>query len=141
MQLRMGLEVEAAGSAAERAQPGRIEAIAAALEAIDRAIRYDELGVMEDFAIHREIAEPLETRSSRASSSSAARSSRARACPPRPRACDCLETIQAERRAIFAAILNGSVGDARRAMRSHLLRSRDRYRRLAPHRPPSRAEA
>src|SRR5918996_5999617 len=47
MELRMGMEIEAAGLAAERAQPAHIEAMAAALEAIDRAIERDELGVME----------------------------------------------------------------------------------------------
>jgi GntR family transcriptional regulator, transcriptional repressor for pyruvate dehydrogenase complex len=42
-----------------------------------------------------------------------------------------LETIQAEHRAILATIRARSVAGARRAMRRHLLRSRDRYRRLA----------
>jgi DNA-binding FadR family transcriptional regulator len=42
-----------------------------------------------------------------------------------------LETIQAEHRAILAAIRARSIGGARRPMRRHPLRSRDRYRRLA----------
>ena len=52
MELRMGLEVEAAGLAAERAQPARVEAIAAALAGIDRAIERDELGVTGVLARH-----------------------------------------------------------------------------------------
>jgi DNA-binding FadR family transcriptional regulator len=133
MELRTGIEVEAAGLAAERARPAQIDAIAAALEAIGRAIGRDELGVTEDFAFHRTVAEATEN-------------------PQFPRFLDFLgryiiprqsvrvaapslhgylETIQAEHGSIFRAISDRSVGGARRAMRRHLLRSRDRYRRLA----------
>jgi GntR family transcriptional repressor for pyruvate dehydrogenase complex len=133
MELRMGIEVEAAGLAAERARPAQIDAIAAALEAIERAIGRDELGVTEDFAFHRAIAEATEN-------------------PQFPHFLDFLgryiiprqsvrvaatslhgylETIQAEHGSIFRAISDRSVAGARRAMRRHLLRSRDRYRRLA----------
>jgi GntR family transcriptional repressor for pyruvate dehydrogenase complex len=133
MELRMGVEIEAAGLAAERAQPSQIEAMAAALEAIDRAIGRDELGVMEDFGFHRAIADAtgnpqfprfleflgryIIPRQSVRVEASSVRSY--------------LVTIQAEHRAIFEAIRARSVDSARRAMRRHLLRSRDRYRRLA----------
>jgi GntR family transcriptional repressor for pyruvate dehydrogenase complex len=133
MELRMGIEVEAAGLAAERARPTQIDAIAVALEAIGRAIGRGELGVTEDFAFHRGVAEATEN-------------------PQFPRFLDFLgryiiprqsvrvvapslhgylETIQAEHGSIFGAIRDRSVAGARRAMRRHLLRSRDRYRRLA----------
>jgi GntR family transcriptional regulator, transcriptional repressor for pyruvate dehydrogenase complex len=133
MELRMGVEIEAAGLAAERAQPAQIEAMAAALEAIDRAIGRDELAVMEDFAFHRAVADAtgnpqfprfleflgryIIPRQSVRVEASSVRSY--------------LVTIQAEHRAIFEAIRARSVGSAGRAMRRHLLRSRDRYRRLA----------
>ena len=133
MELRMGLEVEAAGLAAERAQPAQIEAIAAALAAIDRAIGRDELGVTEDFAFHRGIAEaagnPQFPRFLEFLGRYIIPRQSVRTEAPSLR--DYLETIQAEHRAIFEAIRNGSVGNARRAMRRHLLRSRERYRRLA----------
>ena len=107
--------------------------IAAALAAIDRAIRRNELGVTEDFQFHRGIAEAagnpqfprfleflgryIIPRQSVRTEASSLR--------------DYLEAMQTEHRAIFEAIRSGSVGNARRAMRRHLLRSRDRYRRLA----------
>ena len=133
MELRMGLEVEAAGLAAERARPEHIEAIAAALEGIDRAIERDELGVTEDFAFHRGIAEAtgnpqfpkfLEFLGRYIIPRQSVRTEA-------PSLRGYLATIQAEHRAIFGAIRERSVGSARRAMRRHLLRSRDRYRRLA----------
>jgi len=133
MELRMGIEIEAAGLAAERLQPAHLEAMAAALAAIERAIARDELGVSEDFGFHRAIADAtgnpqfprfleflgryIIPRQSVRVEASSARSY--------------LETIQAEHRAIFEAIRARSVGKARRTMRRHLLRSRDRYRRLA----------
>jgi GntR family transcriptional regulator, transcriptional repressor for pyruvate dehydrogenase complex len=133
MELRMGVEIEAAGLAAERAQPAHIEAMAAALEAIDRAIARDELGVIEDFAFHRAIADATGN-----PQFSGFLEFLGRYIIPRqsvrveaPSVRGYLETIQAEHRAILAAIRARSVGSARRAMRRHLLRSRDRYRRLA----------
>jgi GntR family transcriptional repressor for pyruvate dehydrogenase complex len=133
MELRMGVEVEAAGLAAERAQPAQLEAIAAALEGIDRAIARDELGVSEDFAFHRGIAEatgnPQFPRFLEFLGRYIIPRQSVRVAVSDPRAY--LETIQAEHRAILEAIRARSVAAARRAMRRHLLRSRDRYRRLA----------
>jgi GntR family transcriptional regulator, transcriptional repressor for pyruvate dehydrogenase complex len=133
MELRTGVEVEAAGLAAQRAGPTRIETIAEALDAIDRAIEAGELGVTEDFAFHHAVAEATENpqfprfleflgryiiprQSVRVEASGLP---------------DYLATIQAEHRTIFEAIRAGAAERARRAMRRHLLRSRDRYRRLA----------
>ena len=133
MELRMGVEVEAAGLAAERAQPLHIEAMAAALDAIERAIEQDELGVREDFAFHRGIAEatgnPQFSRFLEFLGRYIIPRQSVRTEAPSLRGY--LVTIQAEHRAIFEAIRDRSVGHARRAMRRHLLRSRDRYRRLA----------
>jgi GntR family transcriptional repressor for pyruvate dehydrogenase complex len=133
MELRMGLEVEAAGLAAERARPEHIEAIAAALEGIDRAIARDELGVSEDFVFHRGIAEatgnPQFPRFLEFLGRYIIPRQSVRTEAPSLRGY--LATIQTEHRAIFGAIRDGAVGSARRAMRRHLLRSRDRYRRLA----------
>jgi GntR family transcriptional repressor for pyruvate dehydrogenase complex len=133
MELRMGVEIEAAGLAAERAQPAHLEAMTAALEAIDRAIERDELGVMEDFGFHRAVADatgnPQFPRFLEFLGRYIIPRQSVRVEAPSVR--DYLETIQAEHRAIFEAIRARSLGSARRAMRRHLLRSRDRYRRLA----------
>ena len=133
MELRMGVEVEAAGLAAERAQPGHIDAMAAALEAIDRAIERDELGVMEDFGFHRAVADatgnPQFPKFLEFLGHYIIPRQSVRVEAPSLRGY--LETIQAEHRAILATIRARSIGGARRAMRRHLLRSRDRYRRLA----------
>jgi GntR family transcriptional regulator, transcriptional repressor for pyruvate dehydrogenase complex len=133
MELRMGVEVEAAGLAAERAQPAQIEAIAAALDGIDRAIARDELGVTEDFAFHRGIAEatgnPQFPRFLEFLGRYIIPRQSVRTEAPSLRGY--LVTIQAEHRVILDAIRARSVAAARRAMRRHLLRSRDRYRRLA----------
>jgi GntR family transcriptional regulator, transcriptional repressor for pyruvate dehydrogenase complex len=135
MELRMGVEVEAAGLAAERALPGQVEAIRAALDAIGRAIERDELGVIEDFAFHRGIAEatgnPQFPRFLEFLGRYIIPRQSVRTEAPSVRGY--LQTIQDEHRAIYEAIRDRSVGNARRAMRRHLLRSRDRYRRLAAH--------
>jgi DNA-binding FadR family transcriptional regulator len=133
MELRMGVEVEAAGLAAERARSTRIEAVAEALKAIDRAIERNELGVTEDFAFHHAVAaatgNPQFPRFLEFLGRYIIPRQSIRVEAPSLR--DYLETIQAEHRAILEAIRAGSVDRARRAMRRHLLRSRDRYRRLA----------
>jgi GntR family transcriptional repressor for pyruvate dehydrogenase complex len=133
MELRMGIEVEAAGLAAERAQPAHIDAIAVALEAIEQAIDRDELGVSEDFAFHRAVAEATENPQFPRFLEFLGRyiipRQSVRVAAPSLR--DYLATIQAEHCSIFEAVRDGSVAAARRAMRRHLLRSRDRYRRLA----------
>lgn len=133
MELRTGVEIEAAGLAAERAQPAHLEAMAAALDAIDRAIARDELGVVEDFGFHRTIADATDNPQFPRFLEFLGRyiiprqSVRVQA----PGVRGYLEKIQAEHRAIYEAIRARSVGNARRAMRRHLLRSRERYRRFA----------
>jgi GntR family transcriptional repressor for pyruvate dehydrogenase complex len=133
MELRMGIEIEAAGLAAERLQPVHLEAMTAALAAIDRAIARDELGASEDFGFHRAIADatgnPQFSRFLEFLGRYIIPRQSVRIEAPGMRSY--LEAIQAEHRAILEAIGARSVGSARRAMRRHLLRSRDRYRRLA----------
>src|SRR4051794_10880774 len=57
MELRLGVEIESAGLAAERAGKPQLRAIGAALEAIERAAAQDKTAVDEDLAFHRAIAE------------------------------------------------------------------------------------
>ncbi len=136
MELRAGIETEAAGLAATRAGLGARRRVRAALARIDAAIGRGEDAVAEDFAFHRAIAE-------------------ATGNPQFPRFLEYLghfiiprqsirvvahrgedqraylERIQGEHRAILAAIEAGGAEPARDAMRRHLVNSQDRYRRLA----------
>src|SRR5882762_144742 len=57
MELRLGVEIESAGLAAERASRAQVRTIAAALETIDRAAAGGKSAVDEDLALHRAIAE------------------------------------------------------------------------------------
>jgi DNA-binding FadR family transcriptional regulator len=132
MELRTGIEIEAAGLAAERARPAHVEAIAAALTAIDRSIEQGELAVAEDFAFHRGIAEatgnPQFPRFLEFLGSIIIPRQSVRVASPNPRAY--LEMIQKEHRDIFAAIRAKDCAGAQEAMRRHLLHSRERYRKL-----------
>ena len=136
MELRTGVEVEAAGIAAERASPDAIRRMGQALKAIDRAIARDEAAIDEDFAFHRAIADATgnsqfvrfhEFLGRFIIPRQSVRAARGRMASQRPY----LEMIQGEHRAIFDAIQGGSPPAARRAMRRHLENSRKRYRKLA----------
>jgi GntR family transcriptional regulator, transcriptional repressor for pyruvate dehydrogenase complex len=132
MELRTGVEIEAAGLAAERAGPAHINAIAAALTAIDRSIEHGELAVAEDFAFHRGIAEatgnPQFPRFLEFLGSIIIPRQSVRVATPNPRAY--LEMIQKEHRDIFGAIRDKDAAAAQDAMRRHLVHSRERYRKL-----------
>jgi DNA-binding FadR family transcriptional regulator len=136
MELRTGMEVEAAGIAAERATPAQIRQIQEAYEAIDQAIVGGKSAVDEDFAFHRSIAEAtgnpqflrfldylgrhiIPRQSVRLSS---------------PRMTDLssyLKTIQKEHLGILEAIRSSAPTKAQAAMRRHLVKSRTRYQKLA----------
>jgi GntR family transcriptional regulator, transcriptional repressor for pyruvate dehydrogenase complex len=60
MELRTGVEVEAASLAAERASVGSRRRIASALSAIDAALARGESAIDEDFAFHQAIAAATE---------------------------------------------------------------------------------
>jgi DNA-binding FadR family transcriptional regulator len=136
MELRTGVEVEAAGIAAERvtaASRGRIDKATAAIAA---AIARGETAIDEDFAFHQAIAEAtgnqhfvrfleflgrfLIPRQSVRVGLKTVQDLKAY-----------LQRIQAEHRAIAEAIAAGDGSAARRAMRRHLQGSRQRYQRLA----------
>src|SRR5690348_1593713 len=57
MELRLGVEIESAGLAAERATRAQVRAIGAALHALDQAIAAGRAAVDEDIGFHRAIAE------------------------------------------------------------------------------------
>src|SRR5262245_23157953 len=136
MELRTGVEVEAAGLAAERATAAQLRAIKDAFEAIEAAVARGEAAVDEDFALHCRIAEatgnpqfvrfldylgrfiiPRQTIRVNIGAPSERRAY--------------LDRIQGEHREIVRAIRTGAVTRARAAMRSHLANSRKRYQKLA----------
>lgn len=136
VELRMGVEIESAGLAAERGGAADAKRIGTALKAIDEAFARGESGVDEDVAFHRAIANatgnPQFARfleflgrfviPRRTVRPVAERTEEQRAY---------LVSIQEEHRHIYAAIRDKDPSAARQAMRRHLSHSRERYRKLA----------
>jgi GntR family transcriptional repressor for pyruvate dehydrogenase complex len=136
MELRLGVEIESAGLAAERATRAQVRAIGAALEAIERAAAQGKSAVDEDLALHRAIAiatgNPEFVRflqfigghliPRRIVSELPEQMGGQRAY---------LALIQEEHRRIHAAIDARDPAAAREAMRRHLTRSIERYRKFA----------
>ena len=136
MELRLGVEIESAGLAAERASKGQVRGISHALNAIQEASAAGGSAVDEDLAFHRAIAEAtgnrqfprfLEFLGSHVIPRQSVRF--ARDTPAERRAY--LERIQHEHGRIVDGISDEDPAEARRAMREHLTRSLDRYRLLA----------
>jgi len=136
MELRTGVEIEAAGLAAERGSDRQLERVAKAMTAFERAVERGESGVEEDFALHRAIAEAtgnpqfhrfldylgriiIPRQSVRYENE---RSEGREAY---------LARLVREHRAIAEAVVARQVNEARAAMRRHLMNSRERYRKLA----------
>jgi GntR family transcriptional regulator, transcriptional repressor for pyruvate dehydrogenase complex len=139
MELRLCVEMESAGLAAERASRAQVRSIDAALEAMDRATAEGKAAVDEDLALHRAIAEgtgnpqfprflqfigrhliPRHIVSGMPKTMGGQRAY--------------LELLQTEHRRIVEAIRSRDPKAAREAMRRHLTRSLDRYRKLAAER-------
>jgi DNA-binding FadR family transcriptional regulator len=136
MELRLAVEVETAGLAAERATAKQLRAIGQALAAMDRAIARNESAIDEDYAFHRTIAEAtgntqfarfLEYLGRFIIPRQTVRMEPVRASGARAY----LDAFQQEHRLIHDAIQNHDSTAARAAMRQHLLKSRERYRKLA----------
>ena len=136
MELRLAVEVEAAALAAERANRRQVGVIRAAWRGIDRALHRGEGAVAEDFAFHRAIAEatgnPQFPRflAFLGSLVIPRQSVRLSVDTPAERRAY-LERIQREHARIVTGISDQDPAEARRAMREHLTRSLERYRRLA----------
>lgn len=136
MELRLAVEVEAAAFAAERASRRQIATIRSAWRAIDLALHRGEGAVAEDFAFHRAIAEAtgngqfLRFLAFLGSHVIPRQSVRLSVDTPAERRAY-LERIQHEHSRIVTGISNQDPAEARRAMREHLTRSLERYRKLA----------
>jgi GntR family transcriptional repressor for pyruvate dehydrogenase complex len=136
MELRLGVEIESAGLAAERASKAQLRGILNALEAIEAASAAGRSAVDEDLEFHRAIAEATGNAEfprflqfigghlipRRTVSGLTERMGGSRAY---------LALIQEEHRRICQAIESRDAKAAREAMRRHLTRSLERYRKLA----------
>jgi len=136
MELRLAVEVEAAALAAERANRRQVAAIRAAWKAIDQALHRGEGAVAQDFAFHRAIADATGNRqfprflAFLGSHVIPRQSVRLSVDTPAERRAY-LERIQHEHTRIVTGIAVHDPAEARRAMREHLTRSLERYRKLA----------
>jgi GntR family transcriptional regulator, transcriptional repressor for pyruvate dehydrogenase complex len=135
MELRMGIEIEAAGLAAERASAAQIRKIARAYEAVDHAIDRGEAAIDEDFAFHVGIAEATGNPQFPRFLQHLGRFIIPRKTvqvhsPNMPTGRTYLRTFQQEHGDIVAAIRAKTPAQARASMRRHLLNSIKRYRRL-----------
>src|SRR5918996_416785 len=136
MELRLGVEIESAGLAAERASRHQVKAIAAALDAIENAAAAGRAAVDEDLAFHRAIAEatgnPEFPRFLQFIGRHLIPRRTVSGLPERMGGQKAyLALIQEEHRRIFEAVRDRTPGAAREAMRRHLTRSLERYRKLA----------
>jgi GntR family transcriptional repressor for pyruvate dehydrogenase complex len=135
MELRTGVEVEAAGLAAERASPAQVKKIAERLAAVQAAIDRNETAVDQDFAFHCEIAESTGNPQFKGFLEYLGRfiiprqAVWGRSAPLLSRSS--LTLFQREHEQIFAAIRAHAVPRARAAMQRHLGNSQQRYRKLA----------
>ena len=135
MELRTGVEIEAAGLAAERTSPAQIKKVAERYAAIESAIEKGDLAVDQDFAFHCAIADATGNPQFRQFleylgrfiiprrtvwGSSAPASDRAH-----------LDRFQREHEQILRAIEKRSPAEARAAMQRHLINSRARYEKIA----------
>jgi DNA-binding FadR family transcriptional regulator len=136
MELRLGVEIESAGIAAERATRAQVKAVGAALEAIARAAAAGKAAVDEDLGFHRAIALATGNAEFPRFLQFIGRHLIPRrivsGLPERMGGREAyLALIQEEHRRIYEAIRDGQPGAAREAMRRHLTRSLERYRKLA----------
>ena len=135
MELRTGVEVEAAGLAAERASPAQIKKIAERLAAVKAAIERGETAVDQDFAFHCEIAEATDNPQFKGFLEYLGRfiiprqTVWGRTAPLLKQSN--LAVFQREHEQIFDAIRAHSVTRARAAMQRHLGNSRLRHLKLA----------
>jgi GntR family transcriptional repressor for pyruvate dehydrogenase complex len=134
LELRISLETEAAGLAAQRRSEANLQALQAALDAFAASVSADSDAVPSDFNFHMEVARATgnrhfadlmtylgtmiipRTRVNTASSAPEGRLSY-------------LQRVHGEHESIFVAIRNQDAEAARAAMRTHLGNSKERLRK------------
>jgi len=132
LELRMAVEIEAAGLAAERRSVAQESRIHEAFAKIDTALETGISSVRPDFDFHMSIAEAANNRYFvdflRDLGNTVIPRRNVRLVPASGEAREAyLRMIQTEHRRIVAAISTGDADSARTAMRAHLSESRSRY--------------
>ncbi len=137
LELRISLETEAAGLAAQRRTEANLQAMQIMLDAFQTSIEEDSDAVPSDFAFHMEVAKATGNRHfadlmaylgtmiiprTRINTASSAPEGRL----------NYLRRVHGEHEYIFNAIRNQDVDSARAAMRTHLANSKDRLRKSQP---------
>jgi GntR family transcriptional regulator, transcriptional repressor for pyruvate dehydrogenase complex len=135
MELRTGVEIEAAGLAAERGEAAQFASIATAYAMIEGAIERGETAVDEDFAFHCSIADATGNSQFRRFLEYLGRfiiprQSVRRSLPRMEDQRSYLLRIQREHLEILDCIRAHAPARARAAMRRHLTNSRRRYQML-----------
>ena len=137
LELRIGLETEAAGLAAQRRSDANLGEMRAALDDFAAAVEAGRDAVAADFRFHLEIAratqnahfgEPAGHPGRDDHPARAPRHAGRRSTDERR---DYLRRVNAEHESIFDAIAAQDADAARAAMRTHLANSRERRRRPA----------
>ena len=136
LELRIGIETEAASLAAQRRQAANLRQMRAALDAVAAAVEQGRDAVGPDFQFHLEIARATQNAHFAELMASLgtmiiprARLDGAQAPDEARRAY--LRRVNAEHESIYDAIRNQDGDAARAAMRTHLANSRERRRRAA----------
>jgi DNA-binding FadR family transcriptional regulator len=133
LEVRMGIEIESAGLAAQRRNPSQDAAIHEAFYEFDRLLTLDQATGKTDFAFHRAIAaatnnpfyvEVLDALGSRTIPCDITSPWGTDSVLTR----DYQEGLQIEHARIMTAISAQDVAEARDAMRAHLSNSQERYR-------------
>lgn len=134
LELRIGLETEAAGLAAQRRSEANLVALRKALDAVIAAVEAGQDSVAADFQFHLEIAHA--TQNSHFADLMATLGAqiipRARlepAADPSAERLTYMRRVNAEHESILDAIAAQDADSARAAMRTHLSNSRERRRR------------
>jgi GntR family transcriptional regulator, transcriptional repressor for pyruvate dehydrogenase complex len=134
LELRIGLETEAAGLAAQRRTPDNLTALRRSLDAVIAAVEAGQDSVAADFQFHLEIARA--TQNGHFAELMATLGSqiipRARLEPAVDMSAErqaYMRRVNAEHESILDAIASQDTESARAAMRTHLSNSRERRRR------------
>ncbi len=136
LELRIGVETEAAGLAAQRRTADNLLAMRDALDAFTQAVEAGRDAVSADFMFHLEIARATQNPHfanlmGTLGSMAIPRARLDPAAAPDVERQAYLRRVNAEHESILDAISNQDVEAARAAMRTHLANSRERRRRAA----------
>jgi DNA-binding FadR family transcriptional regulator len=134
LELRIAVESETAGLAAQRRTPAHLQAMRQALEAFAQAVEQGRDAVGPDFQFHLEIARATGNRHFEGlmGTLGGMMIPRARlepAEPATPARLEYLRRVNAEHESILEAVERQDADAARAAMRTHLSNSRERRRR------------